>query len=72
MAGDAEDLRLRVTRRAEHDVDRLMEWVLNIAEARYRAYLAGEPDPYGLPLPESLGEQEDGKARSPEPDRRTS
>ncbi|CUW12392.1 putative protein without homology [Propionibacterium freudenreichii subsp. shermanii] len=26
-----------------------MEWVLNIAEARHRAWLNGDPDPYGLP-----------------------
>ena len=54
MRNDARGLRLRVTRRDEPDVDRLVEWVLNIAEARYLAYLAEEPDPYGLPLPESL------------------
>ena len=42
-------LRLRVTRRDEPDVDRLVELVLNIAEARYQADVNGEPDPYGLP-----------------------
>lgn len=52
MNGDARNLRLRVTRREQPDVDRLVEWVLNIAEARHRAYLNGEPDPYGLPLPD--------------------
>lgn len=51
MNGDARNLRLRVTRREQPDVDRLVEWVLNIAEARHRAWLAGEPDPYGLPPP---------------------
>lgn len=54
MNGDARNLRLRVTRREQPDVDRLVEWVLNIAEARHRAYLNGEPDPYGLPPPKSL------------------
>lgn len=55
MNGDARTLRLRVTCREEPDVDRLVEWVLNIAEARHRAYLNGEPDPYGLPLPGLAG-----------------
>lgn len=44
-------LRLRVTRREEPDVDRLVELLLNIAEGRHHAYLAGDPDPYGLPVP---------------------
>ena len=56
MNGDARNLRLRVTRREEPDV----EWVLNIAEARHRAHLTGEPDPYGLPPP-GLAEQSDGR-----------
>lgn len=55
MNGDARDLRLRVTRRDEPDVDRLVEWVLNIAEARHRAWLSGDPDPYGLPPPSLAG-----------------
>ena len=45
-------LRLRMTRRDEPDLGKLIEWVLNIAEARHRAWLDGEPDPYGLPVPE--------------------
>ena len=49
MNGEARSLRLRVTRRDEPDADRLVEWVLNIAEARHRAWLNGDPDPYGLP-----------------------
>lgn len=44
-------LRLRVTRRDEPDLAKLIEWVLGIAEARHRAWINGEPDPYGLPLP---------------------
>jgi len=60
MNGDGRNLRLRVTRREEPDVDRLVELVLNIAEARHRAYLNGEPDPYGLPPP-GLAEQSDGR-----------
>lgn len=72
MNGDARDLRLRVTRRVEPDVDRLVEWVLNIAEARHRAYVNGEPDPYGLPLPESVAARDDGSPQAPyDPDRRT-
>ena len=47
-------LRLRVTRRDEPDRGKLIEWVLGIAEARHRAWLSGEPDPYGLPVPESV------------------
>ena len=47
-------LRLRVTRRDEPDLGKLTEWVLNIAETRHRAWLDGEPDPYGLPVPKSL------------------
>lgn len=64
MNGDARDLQLRVTRRVEPDVDRLVEWVLNIAEARHRAYVLGEPDPYGLPLPESVVTREDEAHRA--------
>jgi hypothetical protein len=53
-------------------VDRLVEWVLNIAEARYRAYVNGEPDPYGLPLPESVAARDDGSHQARyDPDRRT-
>ncbi len=42
-------LRLWVTRRDEPDVDRLVELVLNIAEARYQAQVNGKPDPYEPP-----------------------
>lgn len=55
MNGDARNLRLRATRRDEPDVGRLVEWVLNIAEARHRAWLNGDPDPYGLPPPDLAG-----------------
>jgi len=60
MNGDANNLRLRVTRRDEADVDRLVEWVLNIAEARHRAYLNGDPDPYGF-APSGLAGPTDGR-----------
>lgn len=63
MNGDARNLRLRVTRRDEPDVDRLVEWVLNIAEARHVAYLNGDPDPNGFALPdltEPPGRGDDG------------
>ena len=33
------------------DVRKLVEWVLNITQARYDAHRAGEPDPYDLPPP---------------------
>lgn len=54
MSTSDRHLRLRVARREEPDVARLVELVLNIAEQRYRAYLDGDPDPYGLPLPDPL------------------
>ncbi len=52
MRSDERNLRLRVTRREEPDLDKLIEWVLSIAEARHRAWVSGEPDPYGLPPPD--------------------
>lgn len=55
-------LRLRVTRREEPDVDRLVELLLNIAEERHRAYLAGDPDPYGLPVPGTISRLDDDSA----------
>jgi hypothetical protein len=54
MRGDERNLRLRVTRREEPDLAKLIEWVLGIAEARHHAWLHGDPDPYGLPPPEDL------------------
>lgn len=54
MAIEARNLRLRGTRRDELNLGKLIEWVLNIAEARHRAWLNGEPDPYGLPPPDDL------------------
>ena len=33
---------------------KLVEWVLNITQARYDAHRAGEPDPYDLPPPDEL------------------
>ena len=52
--GDPRQLRLRVVRRVEQDVSKLVKWVLNITQARYDAHRAGEPDPYDLPPPEEL------------------
>lgn len=43
-----------MTRREHPDLGKLLEWVLNIAEARHRAWQRGEPDPYGLPQPAGL------------------
>lgn len=54
MRSDGRNLRLRVTRREEPDLGKLIEWVTGIAEARHRACLKGEPDPYGFPPPEDL------------------
>ncbi len=54
MRGDERNLGLRVTRREEPDLGKLIEWVLGIAEARHRARLNGDPDPYGLPPPDDL------------------
>ena len=54
MRSDDRNLRLRVSRRDEPDLGKLIEWVLGIAEARHRAWLNGEPDPYRLPVPESV------------------
>jgi hypothetical protein len=55
MDGQDRHLGLRVTRHKEPDLDRLIEWVLNIAEARHRAHVNEEPDPFGLPLPKHIG-----------------
>ena len=54
MRGEDRSLRLRVTRRDEPDPAKLIEWVLGIAEARHRAWVNGEPDPFGLPPPDDL------------------
>jgi hypothetical protein len=65
-------LRLRDVRRAEPDVLKLVEWVLNITQARYDAYRAGQPDPYGLAPPDELAtdSQDDnaGGQRTMEPE----
>lgn len=55
MAGEVRNLRLRVARRDEPDLGKLVEWVLGIADARHRAWVAGEPD-HGLPPPDGLAE----------------
>lgn len=54
MGDETRDLRLVVTRRDQPDMARLVEWVLNIAEARHRAWVNGQPDPYAFPLPDDL------------------
>ena len=56
-------LRLRTIRRAEPDVGKLVEWVLNITQTRYDAYRYGQPDPYGLPSPENLSLTSDRRGR---------
>ncbi|SHI49436.1 hypothetical protein SAMN02745244_00471 [Tessaracoccus bendigoensis DSM 12906] len=56
-------LRLRTIRRAEPDVGKLVEWVLNITQTRYDAYRDGQPDPYGLPSPENLSLTSDRRGR---------
>lgn len=55
MNSDARNLRPRVTPRDEPDLARLVEWVLGIADTRHRAWVNGEPDPYGLALPDGVG-----------------
>lgn len=71
MNSDARNLRLRVTRRDEPDLARLVAWVLGIAEARHRAWINGEPDPYGLALPDGirpeLSDRLDGSGNFPGP-----
>lgn len=54
MGSESRNLRLRATRSDEPDSDKLIEWVLNIAETRHRAWIDSEPDPYGLPPPDDL------------------
>lgn len=54
MRGDERYLRLRVTRRDEPDLGKLIQRVLGIAEARHRAWVNGDPDLYGLPPPDAL------------------
>ncbi|WOQ17643.1 hypothetical protein [Raineyella sp. W15-4] len=54
MRSDERNLRLRAKRREEPDLGKLIEWVLGIAEARHRAWLNGDPDPYGIPPPDHL------------------
>ena len=61
--GDPGQLRLRVVRRAEPDMRKLVEWVLNITQARWEAYRAGEPDPYDLPMPANLSPMSDARGR---------
>ena len=51
-------------RREEPDVDRLVELVLNMAESRHRAYVNGEPDPYGLSPPASAPPHGGGDKRA--------
>ncbi len=62
---------MRATRRDEPDLARLVEWVLGIAEARHRAWVNGEPDPYGLALPDGIGPEPsshpDGSGKCPGP-----
>jgi len=56
-------LRLRAVRRAEPDMRKLVEWVLNITQARHDAHRDGRPDPYGLPAPENLSRMSDMRGR---------
>lgn len=60
---DPPQLRLRAERREEPDMRKLVEWVLNITQARYDAHRAGEPDPYDLPAPDGLGSVSDERGR---------
>lgn len=60
---DPGQLRLRTIRRAEPDTGKLVEWVLNITQARWDAYRAGDPDPYDLPAPANLSRLSDARGR---------
>lgn len=60
---DPGQLRLRTFRRAEPDMGKLVEWVLNVTQARYDAYRDGRPDPYGLPSPANLSLMSDRRGR---------
>lgn len=60
---DSGQLRLRAVRRAEPDMRKLVEWVLNITQARHDAHRDGRPDPYGLPAPENLSRMSDVRGR---------
>ena len=62
-------LRLRAIRRAEPDVRKLVQWVLNITQTRYDAYRDGRPDPYGLPVPANLSLMSDARGRVEDDDR---
>ena len=62
-AGNDPALRLRAIRRAEPDVGKLVQWVLNITQTRYDAYCNGDPDPYGLPVPANLSRMSDVQGR---------
>lgn len=42
---------------------KLVEWVLNITQARHDAHQAEEPDPYDLPTPDGLGPVSDARGR---------
>ncbi len=50
-------------RRAEPDVAKLVQWVLNVTQRRYDAYRDGQPDPYGLPIPGNLSLMSDARGR---------
>lgn len=54
MRSDERNLKLRATLREEPDLAKLIEWVLGIADARHRAWVNGDLDPYGRPPPEGL------------------
>lgn len=41
---------------------KLVEWVLNITQARYDAHRAGEPDPYDLAPPDELSADSRGSS----------
>ena len=62
-SSDPGQLRLRTIRRAEPDVGKLVEWVLNITQTRYDAYRDGQSDPYGIPVPANLSLMSDARGR---------
>lgn len=71
MRTEDQRLRLRVTRQDTPDRSKLVEWVLGIAEERHRAFINGEPDPFGRSVPVDLSShaapKEHGARNSLEP-----
>ncbi|MDR0783057.1 MAG: hypothetical protein LBE83_04770 [Propionibacteriaceae bacterium] len=44
--------RLHAELLVEPDIDKLVQWILDVAATRHAAWRLGEPDPFGLAVPE--------------------